>query len=465
MVMTEALKILIADDSTSALYALGKNLAPTGAILTTAMDGLEAWEIIKEHSFDLVITDVDMPRLDGLEFCKKIKNDPKTTATPVIILSSRESDQDIDNGFRVGADGYVPKSSAAQDLIPRIEQVLDRTAMKRDRILLVVDDSEAIRTFLHNGLTLAGFKVLLARDGNEAMTLLDETSPDLILSDLMMPNMDGRQLCQQVKDREDLKGIPMVIMSSMQDKATMHRMIHDGAASYITKPFGMHNLIQIIEKILSEQFRIMLVERDRLQAERRLTLGSIASLVKALEARDHYTSGHSESVTHIAMQMAKRLDFTDDQMTRLHIAGNLHDLGKIGVRDNVLLKPDKLSSKEFEHIKSHTTVVADILDPLPGMEDVLIAASSHHERWDGTGYPKGLKEEDIPLLGRILAVADVFDAMTSDRVYRRGLPKEKVRGIILDERGKQFCPKCVDAFMDWYEQSDGIVSPPEDWGG
>nr|WP_321255078.1 response regulator [uncultured Pseudodesulfovibrio sp.] len=461
--MIESLKILIADDSTSALYALKKNLAPTDAILTTAMDGLEAREIMEKHSFDLVITDVDMPRLDGLEFCKWIKENPKTNTTPVIILSSRESDQDIDNGFRVGADGYVPKSSAAKELIPRIEQILDRTAMTQDRVLLVVDDSEAIRTFLQNGLSIAGFKVLLANDGNEAMTILDEVTPDLILSDLMMPNMDGHQLCRQIKNREDLKAIPMVIMSSMRDKAVMHRMIHDGAASYITKPFGMNNLIQIIEKILSEQFRIMLVERDRLRAERRMTLGSIASLVKALEARDHYTSGHSESVTHIAMQIAKRLDFSDDQMTRLHIAGNLHDLGKIGIRDNVLLKPDKLSTEEFEHIKSHTTVVVDILDPLPGMEDVLVAASSHHERWDGTGYPHGLKGKNIPLLGRILAVADVFDAMTSDRVYRKGMPKEKIRDIIFEGRNKQFCPECVDAFMDWYEQSNGIVSPSNDW--
>ncbi|WP_319541137.1 response regulator [uncultured Pseudodesulfovibrio sp.] len=462
--MTESLRVLIADDSTSALYALKTSLAPTGAILTTAMDGLEAQHILEKQAFDLIITDVDMPKLDGLKLCDWIKNNPNTAATPVIILSSRESDQDIDNGFRVGADGYVPKSSAVQELIPRIEQVLNKTAMTKNRILLVVDDSEAIRTFLHTGLSAEDFEVLLARDGKEAMEILAKTSPDLILSDLMMPNMDGKQLCHHIKTRDDLKNIPFVIMSSVQDKAIMHRTIHDGAASYITKPFGINNLVQIIDKILSEQFRVMLVERDRLQAERRMTFGSIASLVKALEARDHYTSGHSESVTHIAMHMAKRLNFTDDQIIRLHIAGNLHDLGKIGVRDNVLLKPDKLTDEEFEHIKSHTTVVVDILDPLPGMEDVLVAASSHHERWDGTGYPTGLKGEDIPLLGRILAVADVFDAMTCDRVYRKGMSKTGIRDFIFEERGKKFCPECVDAFMDWYTQSDGIVAPLEDWG-
>ena len=461
--MSGSLNIFIVDDSTSALYALKKNLEPTGAMITTAMDGIEGREIMKSRSFDLVITDVDMPRLDGLGLCQWIKTNPQTASIPVIILSSRESDQDIDNGFRVGADGYVPKSSAANDLIPRMEQVMNRTAITRDRTLLVVDDSEAIRAFLHDGLTKVGFKVQLARDGQEAVRMLGESTPDLILSDLAMPNMDGRQLCQWVKSREDIKDIPIITMSSSQDKATVQRMMYEGVACYITKPFGINNIIQFIEKVLSEQYRIMLVERDKLRAERRLTLGSIASLVKALEARDHYTSGHSEAVTHIAMHIAHRLNFTREQMIRLHIAGNLHDLGKIGVRDNVLLKPEKLSKEEFEHIKTHTTIVADILGPLPGMEDVLVAASSHHERWNGTGYPKGLKGKNIPLLGRILAVADVFDAMTSERVYRRGVPKEEVRDRILEGRGIQFCPECVDAFMDWYEGSNGIVCFDDTW--
>lgn len=455
--MKDKMNFLVVDDSTSALYALEKCLVPTGANIVIAHDGIEAREAASRMPFDLIISDVDMPRLNGLDFCHWVKNNPDTAKTPVILLSSLETDEDIDTGFRVGADGYVPKSLAARDLIPRIEQVLDKSALTRDRVLLVVDDSEAIRNLLKDGLTEAGFTVHLAEDGGEALAMLDTVNPDLILTDLVMPEVGGRELCCEVHGRCGMERIPVVVMSSTSDKVVMQRMIHEGAASYVTKPFNVNNLIQILEKVLSEQFRMMLVERNRLQAERNLTLGSIASLVRALEARDHYTSGHSESVTRISMAMANRLNFSDDRLTRLHIAGTLHDLGKIGVRDNVLLKPDKLSDEEFEHIKGHTTVVADILDPMPGMEDVLIAASSHHERWDGSGYPKGLRGEGIPLLGRILAVADVYDAMTSDRIYREGMPKEEVRDIIAKGRGKQFCPKCVDAFLDWYAETGGDI--------
>jgi HD-GYP domain-containing protein (c-di-GMP phosphodiesterase class II) len=141
------------------------------------------------------------------------------------------------------------------------------------------------------------------------------------------------------------------------------------------------------------------------------------------------------------------LGFSDTELNRLQIAASLHDLGKIGVRDNVLLKPGKLTQDEFEHIQTHTIVVQDILKPLPGMEDVLVAASSHHERWDGTGYPKGLKGEDIPLIGRIIAVADVFDALTSDRPYRDGMPMENALQIISEGVDSHFCPTVGAAFF------------------
>jgi HD-GYP domain-containing protein (c-di-GMP phosphodiesterase class II) len=206
-------------------------------------------------------------------------------------------------------------------------------------------------------------------------------------------------------------------------------------------------LVVTIEKLLSDHFQRMLEERERLVLEQKLTVGSIASLINALEARDKYTSGHSESVTRISIAIGRELGFSDMELNRLQIAASLHDLGKIGVRDNVLLKPGKLTQDEFEHIQTHTIVVQDILKPLPGMDDVLVAASSHHERWDGTGYPNGLKGEDIPLVGRIIAVADVFDALISDRPYRDGMPMEEALQIISEGIGSHFCPTVGAAFF------------------
>ncbi|MBG0791014.1 MAG: response regulator [Desulfovibrionaceae bacterium] len=449
-------KFLIVDDSNAALYALERILAPVGAKIHVAHDAAEGQRIVENTPLDLIITDVDMPGRSGLEFCDWIKRNPGTADTPVIILSSRETDRDIDRGFEVGADAYVPKSAAGSDMVPRIEQVLDRVALARDRLILLIDDSKAVRSIMGDGLRRAGFKVEAAQNGEEALEVLDSVVPDLILMDLIMPGINGLELCREIQSREALASVPIVVMSRVSDKVVMRRMIQDGISAYVTKPIGINNLVQVLKRILSEQFHLMRVEQKRLAAERNLTLGSITSLVRALEARDKYTCGHSESVTGIAMGVARHLGFSNNDMARLHIAGLLHDLGKIGVRDNVLLKPGKLTDAEYEHIKEHTTVVADILAPLPGMKDVLLAASSHHERWDGSGYPKGLKGEEIPFIGRIIAVADVYDAMTSDRVYRKALSGETAVKTITEGRGVLFCPECVDAFLKWHKEFSGV---------
>ena len=254
--------------------------------------------------------------------------------------------------------------------------------------------------------------------------------------------------------------LPIVVMSTMSDKPTMQRLIQDGVLAFIVKPFNINMLVMTLERILSDQFQRMLEERERLKTEQKLTLESISSLVNALEARDTYTRGHSESVTRLSAAIGRELGFSDAEMARLILAGRLHDLGKIGVRDNVLLKAGKLTAEEYDHIKTHTVVVQNILAPLSSMDDVLLAASSHHERWDGTGYPWGLREEEIPLLGRIIAVADVYDALTSDRPYRAGMPRDKALEIIVQGRGTHFCPSIVDAFLAYMEKSKNTCEEP-----
>lgn len=448
-------QFLLVDDSKAALYALQTILKPLDADIFTANGAEEGCEVALNREIDLVITDVDMPGMNGLDFCQWIKTNPETERTPVIILSSCERDEDIDMGFKVGADAYVPKSMASIDILPRIKQIMDKRATTGDRLILLVDDSSAIRTIVSDGLRKQGFKVLAAKTAEEALKTLSNVIPDLILTDLSMPGMGGRGLCNHTLKSKTLASIPIVVMSSTSDQGIMQRMIQEGIAAFVTKPIGINNLIQILERILSEQFHTMRLEQKRLITERNMTLGSITSLARALEIRDLYTRGHSESVTRISMGIAGLLGFQDDQLSKLRISSLLHDLGKIGIRDDVLLKPGKLTEDEFEHIKGHTTMVADILAPLPGMEEVLQAASSHHERWNGSGYPKGLAGEDIPFFGRIIAVADVFDALTSDRVYRKRLTTEDARKIIADGREVMFCPRCVDAFLKWYEMTHG----------
>jgi len=441
--------VLIVDDSRSALFAVKALLSPAGIHTVTASDGRQGQDALRAEQFDLVITDVDMPNMSGLDFCQWIKSNPETAHIPVIVLSSLDTDDDIENGFKVGADAYVPKRLANKELIPRIESVMNTCTFVKDKTILVVEDSKTIQDVAKHGLEDAGFNVVLADDGQHALDIIDDVQPDILLTDLNMPRMPGDELCRRLFNITRYKFLPIVVMSSLGDKPMMRRLIRDGVTAFIVKPFNVDMLVVTIEKLLSDHFQRMLEERERLVLEQKLTVGSITSLINALEARDKYTSGHSESVTRLSIAIGRELGFSDVELNRLQIAASLHDLGKIGVRDNVLLKPGKLTQEEFEHIQTHTIVVQDILKPMSGMEDVLVAASSHHERWDGTGYPNGLKGEDIPLIGRIIAVADVFDALTSDRPYRDGMLMEEALQIISEGIESHFCPTVVAAFFSY----------------
>ncbi|MCG8553630.1 MAG: response regulator [Desulfobacterales bacterium] len=445
--MMKKANVLIVDDSRSALFAVRALLSPAGIHTVTASDAFQGQEALRAGQFDLVITDVDMPNMSGLEFCEWVKSNPETAHIPVIVLSSLDTDADIENGFKVGADAYVPKRMANKELIPRIESVMNRCTFVKEKTILVVEDNKTIQTVTKQGLEDAGFYVVLADDGQHALDIIDDVTPDILLTDLNMPRLNGDELCRRLLNTTKYKFLPIVVMSSLGDKPVMRGLIREGVTAFIVKPFNVDMLVVTVEKLLSDHFQRMLEERERLVLEQKLTIGSIASLINALEARDKYTRGHSEAVTRISLAIGKELGFSDTEMHRLQIAASLHDLGKIGIRDNVLLKPGKLTKEEFEHIQTHTVVVQEILKPLPGMKDVLVAASSHHERWDGTGYPNGLKGEDIPLIGRIIAVADVFDALTSDRPYRDSIPVDKALQIITEGVGSHFCPTVAPAFF------------------
>jgi response regulator RpfG family c-di-GMP phosphodiesterase len=454
--------ILVVDDSNSVRYAMEKHLSQAGFAVTLAEDGEEGLTRALEGDFDLVITDIDMPRMDGFELCAKLKGEFKTSGIPIIILSTRDSDEHVERGFRVGADAYLAKSADIRENIERIKDIVRARNFLTGSRVLVVDDSSSIRLFLRVGLTENGFTVKTACNGQEALDVLDEFKPDLIITDLMMPEVDGFELCRRLKKTE-FASVPVVVMSTLSDKAIMRRLMREGAASCLIKPFTVPQLSMVIEEIFSSNFRLLLEEKERLQMEHRLTLSAIASLVQALEARDSLTRGHSERVALIAVGIGEELNFKPAELERLLLIGRLHDLGKIGVRDDVLLKKDRLNTREYEHVKDHSNVVADILRPIESLRDILEVTTSHHERWDGKGYPDGLAGEAIPLRARIISVADVYEAVTSERPYRDSMPPAVALEIIREERGKQLCPTCVDAFMRWFEKTGGEVILPEDY--
>lgn len=444
-------RILVVDDSAAMRNALVRTLRSLSPDLDQAENGRMGLETAQQKPYDLIITDVDMPVMDGFAFCKALKSNPKINGIPVIILSSHDKESDIENGFEVGASAYVSKTHAQQQLPGVVENLLEKASLLKKRLVMVVDDSQLIINIVQKGLQKEGFDVITARDGKEALAVLEKDKPDLIISDLNMPVMDGMTFCRTLRQNPEHAVIPFVCMSSESDRFRMRQMLQSGAATYIVKPFNVDQLIIMVEKLLSDHFQLILKERERLETERQAMLASISSLVQALEARDQYTRGHSEDVSMIAIELAKRMNVSDDELEDIAIAARLHDIGKIGVRDDVLLKPGKLTDVEFAMIKRHPVVGAKILSPIPSLEKAIPIVMSHHERFDGKGYPEGLKGTNIPFWARVTAVADTYHALTSNRPYRNSLPKEKALQIISDVRGTQLCPESVDLFLEWIE--------------
>jgi len=448
--------ILLVEDSAMIRKYFHKILAPLHMNILEASDGLIALHLIEENNFDLIITDIDMPNLDGIELCQQLKKKPETRSLPIIMVSSLDSDEDVDRGFQAGASVYLSKTDVQDRLCLSVEEVLSKTNQRKKQTILVVDDSHIIRTIVENGLCQAGFQVVTAVDGKDALRIIQEKTPDLILSDIAMPVMDGFALCREVQSNETLKLSPFVVMSTNSERGHMKRMLEIGAAAYIVKPFNIDQLVFLIEKILSDHFMLLLKEKERLDLERSAMLSSITSLSTALEARDAYTRGHSEAVARIITGMIKRTGANDQEIESVIIGGQLHDIGKIGVRDTVLLKPGKLTDEEYYQIKQHPTIGRDILKSIPSLSNVLDIVYHHHERFDGKGYPENLKGKNIPLWARITAVADTYHALTSDRPYRQGMPKEKAFQILNDIQGSQLCPDCVALFFEWYTQDSNF---------
>lgn len=446
-------RILVVDDSNVIRSSVKRLLAPLNSRIVEADNGQEGLKQALENVFDIIISDVDMPGMNGIEMCRHLKNIEKTRNTPLVIVSSFDSEGDIERGFQVGASAYLSKNEAQDRLFEVVQGFLNKASFNKKRIIMIVDDSPVIRQIVRDGLEDNGYQVVTAINGKRAMSLIQKNSPDLIVSDIEMPEMNGFELCKTLKANPKTAFVPFIVMSSKNDAFHTKRMIQHGTAAYIHKPFNVDQLVILIEKILTDQHRLLLKEKERLDLERNMVIASITSLATALEARDLYTRGHSESVARIVSGMLSLTDPDPEDLEKVIIGSKLHDIGKIGVRDKILHKPGPLTYKEFTHIKQHPLIGANILSSITTLSDALCIVLSHHERLDGKGYPDGLKGREIPLWARMTAVADTYDALTSNRPYRKGMGRERAFQIIKDVSGTQLCPDCVELFFKWIELS------------
>ncbi|MEX2570672.1 MAG: HD domain-containing phosphohydrolase [Gemmatimonadota bacterium] len=318
--------------------------------------------------------------------------------------------------------------------------------------ILVVDDEPNICRLLNRYLARIGYEIETAGSVGEALGLLRRDWFDLVLTDLRLPGASGLDLLVEVRARAP--GTRMILMSAHADVYAASTAIERGVDQLIVKPFELEDLRERVAESVGRRRAERQAEADREKLETKLrqrdteskiwVLRAAHALATAVEAKDEYTAGHATRVTEYALTIAEITGSIDP--VRFRLAGDLHDVGKIGVPDNVLNKPDRLSASEFELVKKHPVTGSHILEPLIDDPMVLGVVRWHHERWDGDGYPDGLSGEDIPLPARVLAVADTLDAMTSHRAYRRGMPWAEVVAEIRRCSGAQFDPDVVRAF-------------------
>ncbi|WP_298817571.1 HD-GYP domain-containing protein [uncultured Chloroflexus sp.] len=329
--------------------------------------------------------------------------------------------------------------------------------------VLVIDDDVHIREFLSDLLKREQCLVRAAASGIEGIAAAQQELPDLILLDVMMPDLDGFSVCRMLRDDPKTAEVPIIMITALDDRESRLEGVRAGADEFLSKPVEQSELrlrVRTMQRI--NRYRRLIEERERAaEQERKLTeqaqqmAKAIAEAYdqtligwsRALDLRDRETEGHSQRVAHLTIAVAQALNIPPEEQINMWRGAMLHDIGKIGVPDSILHKPSPLTAEEWEIMRRHTTYAYELLSPIAYLRPALDIPYCHHEKWDGTGYPRGLRGEQIPLAARIFALVDVWDALTNDRPYRKAWSREQAYRYIREQAGKHFDPNLVDLFL------------------
>jgi putative two-component system response regulator len=290
--------------------------------------------------------------------------------------------------------------------------------------ILIADDIEVNRELLREILSAEHYRIVQAEDGEQASQLLEEGEVDLALLDVMMPGRSGFAVCRALKSNPDTRLIPVVMVTSLAASEDRVQGIESGADDFLNKPVNKEELLARVRSLLKiKQFTDELEHAENV----------LFALALSIEAKDPYTEGHCDRLSESSEALAKRLSLTEEELIALRRGGVVHDIGKVAVPDQILLKPGPLTPEERKVMQQHTVVGAGICSPLKSFRTVLPIIRHHHEKIDGSGYPDGLKGDTIPLTARILQIVDIYDALTTDRPYRKAMTPDRAFALMREE--------------------------------
>lgn len=358
--------------------------------------------------------------------------------------------------------------------------------MDKQKTIMIVDDTEMNIEILVEALQ-EEYELIVAINGLEAIEILEEQKPDLVLLDIMMPEMDGYEVLKSIKNNLKLQDVPVILLSAITDSDSKTKGFSLGAVDYVTKPFEIVEVkARVKTQLRLEEARLVLEDqnfilerkvKERTELLERTNSAAIYCLAAVAETRDPETGEHikrtQKYIKELALELQSKEEYrdvlTDDYVELLYKSAPLHDIGKVGVKDSILLKPGRFTPEEFEEMKKHTiyggeSLMVGIME-LGEHSFLTIAkeiALTHHEKWDGSGYPKGLSQKQIPISGRLMALSDVYDALISKRVYKAAFTHKEAKEIILEGRGAHFDPEVVDAFIKREEKFIEIMQEYKD---
>lgn len=319
--------------------------------------------------------------------------------------------------------------------------------------ILVIDDESIARITVEALLSSENYEMHFAESGAEGISLAAEIQPDVIILDVMMPGMNGFEACRRIRATPGISEVPVLLVTALDDRESRISGLKAGADEFITKPYDIFELLLRIQNMTN-------LNRYRKLTDQRLTLlklhtelidaydKTIEGWSRALDLRDKETEGHTLRVTEKTLQLAQAAGLNETDQLHIKRGGLLHDVGKLGIPDSILLKPQALTPEEWVIMKRHPEYAYDWLSPIEYLRPALDIPYCHHEKWDGSGYPRGLKGTEIPIAARLFALADVWDALTSDRPYRGAVKTTEAWKYIREQTGRHFEPDAVEIFFN-----------------
>lgn len=457
-------RILVVDDTEMNLTVIHNLLKKTRIRIDTAACGRDAIMLASTNPYDVIFIDHMMPDMDGITTLEHIREDGKNQETPAVAFTANAVSGSREMYLDAGFTDYLSKPVDGNLLETMLKKLIPAgkirkpepsedvragaQASSRSRIL-VVDDDESVCALIKSIMEGSyGIRVLLS--GRDAVREAVDYMPDLILLDIHLSDGNGFTVMEELKKDMTTADIPVLLITGDNDNVTEENGFKSGAADYIRKPFVPDVLKQRVKRIIDLHHYQKSIEKEvRRQTgkSKRLTKEMMLALAKTVDTKDHYTDGHSRRVAALCAEIGRRLGKNDEEQVELYQIGLLHDIGKIGIHDDIIHKDTRLTDEEFSVVKDHTVKGDEILKEITDMPNLHEGARWHHEKFDGTGYPDGLKGEDIPESARIACIADCYDAMTSTRTYSVPRKQEDVRAEIERCRGKWFDPRVADVML------------------